>query len=92
MGQVELANVPIKGWSIDPDVHGLLGGFSGVVHIPTHYGEIVHTDALPRDVTMVIGGGRGLEMFFHFPLADSPMYPSSQSVWSHLYLQITPLF
>ena len=25
-GKAELANVPIEGWIIDPDVHGLLDG------------------------------------------------------------------
>ena len=31
MGQLEFANVPVKGWIIDADVHGLLDGPGGVV-------------------------------------------------------------
>ena len=57
VGQLEFANVPIKGWIIDPDIHGLLDGPNGIVHLPAHCGEIVHTD-----------GGRGPEIFFQpFP-------------------------
>ena len=39
--QLELANVPNEAWFIDPDVHCLLGGPFGVVHLPTNYGEVV---------------------------------------------------
>ena len=42
-GKLELAYVPIKGWIIDPDVHGLLDGHGNTVHLP-HYREMVHTD------------------------------------------------
>ena len=45
-GQLELANVPIEGWIIDPDVHGLFDGPCDVVHLSTHYGEVVHTDVM----------------------------------------------
>ena len=41
--QLEFPNVPVKGWIIDPDVHGFLGSHNGVVCLPAHYGEIVHT-------------------------------------------------
>ena len=59
MGQLELDNVPIKVWIIDPDVHGLLYGSFGVVHLPTYYGEVVHSDVMTHDIGMVINGGRG---------------------------------
>ena len=65
--QLEFANVPLNGWIIDPDVHG----HSGVVHLPAHCGEIVHTDMMLTNVTMVIYGGKGPKMFFH-PFAKSP--------------------
>ena len=67
----EFTNVPIKGWIIDPDVYGLFGGPSDVVCLLAHYGEIVHTNVMPRGVTMIIGGGRGPEMFFQ-PYPKSP--------------------
>ena len=54
MGQLELANVPIKGWIIDPDVHGLLHGPCDVVCLPTQYGKVVHTDMMTCGVSMVI--------------------------------------
>ena len=68
---MEFANVPVQGWIIDPKVHGLLDSPSGVVCLPAQYGEIVQTDSMPRGVTMIIDGGRGLEMFFH-PFPKSP--------------------
>ena len=46
VGQLEFDNVPVKGWIIDPDVHGLIYGPSSVVCLSTHYGEIVHTKHL----------------------------------------------
>ena len=46
VGQLELAYAPIKGWSIDPDVYGLLDDPGNALYIPTHYGETVHTDVM----------------------------------------------
>ena len=46
--QLEFANVPVKEWIINPSVHGLLDGPSDVVCLPVHYGEIVHSDVMPR--------------------------------------------
>ena len=93
VGQLELANVPVKGWIIDPDVHGLLYGSSDVVHLPIHYGGVIHTDVMTRDVAMVINGGRGSKVFLSLIQkvpANSAMYSSSQSSWSHLYTCILP--
>ena len=48
-----------------------------------------------RDVNMVMCGGWGLRCSLYLSskfLADSPMYSSSQSTLSHLYLYMTPLF
>ena len=35
-----------EGMVSDPDVHGLFDGPGNSVHLPTHNGEIVHTDAM----------------------------------------------
>ena len=74
MGQLEWANVPVKEWIIDPDVLGHLGVPSDGVCLPAHYGEIVHTNAMPRGVTMVIDGGP--EVFLEpFPKSSCrPLY------------------
>ena len=64
MGQLDFANVPIKRWMIDPDVHGLLEGPTGVVCLLADYGNVVHINAMPRGVTMVIGGVRDPEILF----------------------------
>ena len=87
--QLEFATIPVKGWIIDPDVHDLLDGISNVVWLPAHYRETVHSDAMPRGVTTVRDGERGHKLFLYsspMVLADSPMYSSLQSNWSHLYL------
>ena len=44
VGKLELAYVHIKGWITKPDVHALLDSPGDDVCLPTHYGEIVHTD------------------------------------------------
>ena len=31
MGQLEISSVPVEGWIIDPDMHGLLDGPCNVV-------------------------------------------------------------
>ena len=41
------------------------------VCLHAHCGELVHTDAMPRHVTMVIDGGRSSEMFFQ-PFPKNP--------------------
>ena len=69
------------GWIIDSNVHGLLDDLGDVVHLPTHYGDIVHSDAKTQGITMIKDKEGGLEMFLEpFPnaLAKSPLYPSSQ--------------
>ena len=42
VGHLGLANVPVEGWTIDPDAHGLLDGVCNVVFLPNHNGEVVH--------------------------------------------------
>ena len=64
LGQLEFDNVPVKGWIIDPDVNGLIYAPSSVVCLSTYYGEIVHTDVMPRGVTVFKDEGRGPEIFF----------------------------
>ena len=59
------------------------------------YGKIVNSDIMTRDVMMVIYGRWALRCSFNLSskfLADSPIYSSSQSTLSHLYLYMTPLF
>ena len=80
MGQLELTYVSVMGWIIDPDVYGLLDGHGDIACLPTHYGEIAHTNVMTRGVTMVINGKGTLRCFLNLSpkvLADSPMYYSS---------------
>ena len=60
VGQLELVNIPVEGWIIDPYVCGLLDFTSDVVYLPTHYKEAVHTDVITSDIGMVIDGRRAL--------------------------------
>ena len=81
VGQLELAHVPIGGCILDPDVHGLHGSGSTLC-FPTHYVEIVHTDAIISGVTTAIDGEGALRCSLSlFPevLVTSPMYSYSQS-------------
>ena len=48
MGWLKFANVPVKALIYDPDVYGFLDGPCDVLHLPAHYGEIVHTYIIPR--------------------------------------------
>ena len=75
--QLELAYVTIKGWIIDPDVHSLLDGHGDVLCLPTHYGEIDHTDGMTRGVTMVIDRRGGPEIF---------LKPYPKSPWQFTYV------
>ena len=75
--QFELVNVPVEGWIIDPNVHGLLYGPCDVVHLPSYYGEVVHIDVMTSDVGMVINMERGPKVFLeHFLRGPcrSPIY------------------
>ena len=56
VGQLKLANVPVKGWIIDPVLHGLLYSPGDVVHLPANLGEIAHSDVMTKCVTMVTDG------------------------------------
>ena len=60
-GNWELASVPVKGWITDPDIHGLFYGSSGVVCLPIHHGEVVHTNVITRGVVMVIDWDKGTQ-------------------------------
>ena len=66
--QLVLADVPIEGWIIDSDVHGLLDSSCDVVCLPTHNGEVVNPGMMTCGVGMVMDGERGPEMFLEpFP-------------------------
>ena len=41
-GQLQLANVPVERWIIDPNVYHLLDCCCNVMHLPTHNGECVY--------------------------------------------------
>ena len=69
MGQLELAYVPFKEWTIDPDVHSLLYGPGNIACLPTNYGKIVHTDAMTPGVTTIKDGGGGPKIFLE-PLPE----------------------
>ena len=68
MGQLELANVPLEGWIIDPVVHGILDGPYDGVHLLAQCIEGVHPNVMACGGGMAIDGARGQEMLLeHFP-------------------------
>ena len=76
------ANVPVEGWIICPDKHGLHDGLCNAVRLPTHNGEAVHPGMMICCVGMVIDGGMSPEMFLSLlpeVLADPAMFFSLQS-------------
>ena len=79
VGQLDFANVPIKGWIIDPDVHGLPDGPLDVVCLSTHYGKVVHTDIMTCGASMVIGGREGLKIF-------PELFPKSPCRFPYVFL------
>ena len=62
-GQLEFVNVPFEGYITDTDAHGLLDDPCGVMHLPTDYWEVVHTDMMTCSIGIVRDGGRGPKMF-----------------------------
>ena len=84
VGILELAIVPVEGWIIYPDVHGLFYCPSDVMNLPIDYGEVVYTDVMTSNVTMVTDGERGPEVFLEPSpkvVVDFPIYSSLQSSW-----------
>ena len=71
MGQLVFSNVPVEGWIIDPDIHGLHDGASDVMRLLTHKGESVHPFMMICVFDMTINGVRTPEMFLK-PFPQSP--------------------
>ena len=46
VGQLEIAQVVIEGWVINPYEQDLLDGPSNAIHLPAHNGETVHIDTM----------------------------------------------
>ena len=90
--QLELANGLIKVLIIDPDVNALFMVVVIFVHLPTQYGVVVNTDMMTCDVAMAIDWGGALRHSLSLSLTDLPMYSSSQSILSQLYLHYFTLW
>ena len=61
--QLNLAQVPIEGWIIDPYENGLLDGPANTMCFPTHFPKTVHIDAVAQRVTMFMYEGGGPKIF-----------------------------
>ena len=83
------AYVFVKGWIIDPYIQCFFYCSTEVLVLPPNYIEIINSDLVTTDVTMVKDWGGCLLMFLNLSakvLEDSPMYSSSQSTLPHLNL------
>ena len=86
MWQLVLAQVPVKGWVINPNEHGLLDGPGDALGFPLCYREIVQFYGMTCGIAVVIDGGGALTCSFNLSLKVlhvSPMYFSVHSGWSH---------
>ena len=89
MRQMVFAYVPIKGWIVDPYIYCFFEGSDKVLVLPLHNSKVVKGGAITSDVTMVIYWEGALRCSLNLSpnvLDDSPIYSSSHSTLSHLYL------
>ena len=77
--RLELTNVRIEGRIIGPDIHDLLDGPFEVICLPTHYGEVVHTNVVSYNFNMVIDVAGGPKVF-------PKLFPKGPFRFHHLLL------
>ena len=93
--QMVFAYILIQGWIVYPYEQCFFYPSAEVLVFPPHYAEFFHGNIMTSDVKVVIGGEGALRCSLNLSpnvLEDSPMYSSSHSTLSHLYLCMTPLF
>ena len=71
MWKLAFSYIPVEGWVIDPDVHGLLDGSSDTMCLPAYNNETVHTVRMPHGLALLEDEVVGFEMFFE-PLPKDP--------------------
>ena len=89
MRQMVFANIFVEGWTIYPNVYSFFDQPDIIVFLSPHYGEVINSGVMTCDGSMVMYGGGVFQMLFKpftKVLADSPIYSSSHSTLSHLYL------
>ena len=60
MWKLVVSYVPVEGWVINSDVHGLPDGPSGAICLPSYDGEAGHTDGMSHGLAVLVGWGRRL--------------------------------
>ena len=85
MRQMVLAYIPVQGWIIDPYVYSFFNCSNEVLVFPLQYAEVVNSDIVPRDVTVVKYWGRSLLVFFK-PLF-TPLSITFVSVYDPTFLE-----
>ena len=56
MWRLVFSCVPVEGWVIDSDIHGLLDDPGGTLCLPAYDGEAVHTGNMYHDLAMLVDG------------------------------------
>ena len=54
--EVVLSHVPVEGWVINSDVHGLPDGPSGARYLPAYDSQAVHSDRMSHGLAVLIDG------------------------------------
>ena len=75
MQKLVFSYIPVEGWMIDLDLHGLLDGPSDAMCLPSYNKETVCTDRMSHVMAVLVDGGGGSEMFFEHILKGLSWFP-----------------
>ena len=85
MRQMVLAYVFVKGWIVDPYIYCFFYCSTEVLVLPPNYIEIINSDLVTTDVTMVKDWGGCLLMFFE------PLCKSSRGFTNAFLIAVNPV-
>ena len=63
VGKLVFLQVPVEGWVIDSDKHGLLDSPGNTMCFPACNGKAVHIDSISGRLAVLVNGGEGSKVF-----------------------------
>ena len=63
VGQLVFPQVPVEGWVIDMDEHGLLYSPGDGMGFPPYNEEAIHIDGVSCGLAVLVNGGEGPKVF-----------------------------